>query len=265
MATIILNTPQDLTSSLLAPWRSGRPDSGRYLPQQGVTYEYNNTKVTMTGPIFLNETNCGLDEPCSEKPGDGTIDDLVLYYDPDLSISSFQITTLSGSLLMEAYGLEDFTAYQLTEDFLGNGQEGQWGAFNQGNDTIIGSKHSNFIYGGFGSDTIIGGNGNDVIRGGLGNDVIDGGKGNDSIYSGEGQNQLTGGKGNDLFALSDNGFASIIKFSTKDDAILLESGRSAYSINPKADSTEIIFNMTGNKIAELPGISSTKNLNIYFG
>lgn len=254
MAEIRLYTAEDTTDSLLDPWRSGNPEGVQVLPEPGVRYEYEGRIVTLLGPLFLNEPQGGVDE-------------LVLFFDPDLSITSFRIQDLSGKLLMEVRGIDGFTAYELTGEWdspFDGVQEARWAAFNGGDDRITGTRAQDFLYGGFGADVITGGSGDDVIRGGDGNDTINGGKGNDSLYSGLGQNRLRGGKGFDLFVLDDQGFAVINGFKVQEDAVMLASPRSSYSVNPKADSTEIIFNPTGARVAELPGIASLKGLNLFF-
>lgn len=65
--------------------------------------------------------------------------------------------------------------------------------------TFIGGKGTDFIFGRGGNDYIDGGKGNDWLFGGEGNDTILGGAGHDVILGGVGNDTLTGGAGIDVF------------------------------------------------------------------
>lgn len=86
----------------------------------------------------------------------------------------------------------------------------------QGNDTMIGGRiynqmfgeggddiligHNNvgdLLIGSTGNDTLLGLGGNDTLRGGWGDDTLDGGLGNDRLVGGFGNDDLDGGRGND--------------------------------------------------------------------
>lgn len=58
-----------------------------------------------------------------------------------------------------------------------------------GNDTIVGKKFA---------DTLFGLGGNDQLRGSLGDDFVLGGKGNDHLFGGDGNDTLMGEAGNDI-------------------------------------------------------------------
>jgi Ca2+-binding RTX toxin-like protein len=77
-----------------------------------------------------------------------------------------------------------------------------------GNDSIVGSIHNDYLDGGNGDDaingkgcvngknTIIGGSGNDFLSG-IGTNYFDGGAGDDKISAGSGNDEIWGGAGND--------------------------------------------------------------------
>ncbi|WP_170162084.1 calcium-binding protein [Paracoccus siganidrum] len=67
-----------------------------------------------------------------------------------------------------------------------------------GDDSITGSRDSDYILGGAGNDTIFGRVGIDTIRAGAGDDYAHGGLGTDYIYGGSGDDTLDGGGNNDL-------------------------------------------------------------------
>lgn len=64
---------------------------------------------------------------------------------------------------------------------------------------IDGANGNDHIYGRGGPDTLIGGNGSDMLYGGGGRDVLIGGNGNDTLDGGPGPDILTGGNGADVF------------------------------------------------------------------
>ena len=80
-------------------------------------------------------------------------------------------------------------------------------------ESVIGTSHSDSIYGSAGNNTLTGGSGNDslngsigsdVLFGGTGTDTLIGGSGNDAIHSGGGTDRLTGGSGHDQFVFEFN-------------------------------------------------------------
>ncbi len=66
-----------------------------------------------------------------------------------------------------------------------------------GNDTLIGGRSLNLLYGGHGDDTLTGGPSNDLLFGGPGNDILNGLGGNDLLHGGPGTNAGNGGDGLD--------------------------------------------------------------------
>ena len=93
-----------------------------------------------------------------------------------------------------------------------------------GDDTITGAKHDDYLLGEAGDDTISGGAGDDYLFGGDGDDTISGGAGEDYISGGSGDDTLSGGTDADTFAISsDNGTDKITDFSTSEDIILLDA------------------------------------------
>ncbi|MBO6726528.1 MAG: VCBS domain-containing protein, partial [Rhizobiaceae bacterium] len=69
-----------------------------------------------------------------------------------------------------------------------------------GNDTINGGAGRDLLDGGNGSDTLRGGSGNDVLLGGAGADTLRGGTGNDLLFGGQGDDILRGGVGHDFLS-----------------------------------------------------------------
>ena len=76
-----------------------------------------------------------------------------------------------------------------------------------GDDTLTGTKNTDWLFGGNGlygengNDTLRGGDGNDQIWGGAGDDKLFGDAGNDLLYAGVGNDLLTGGAGKDTFVI----------------------------------------------------------------
>lgn len=68
---------------------------------------------------------------------------------------------------------------------------------NAGNDTLYGFGGADILWGGVGDDVLLGFEGNDNLNGNIGNDVVDGGSGDDSLRGGQGNDFLSGGDGND--------------------------------------------------------------------
>ncbi|MFN3867932.1 MAG: Ig-like domain-containing protein [Hyphomicrobiaceae bacterium] len=82
-----------------------------------------------------------------------------------------------------------------------------------GMEGIIGSRHSDALYGDSGDNIILAGDGHDAVYGGSGNDMIDGGNGNDALYGeagddlvtdGAGRDDVYGGAGNDRIVVADD-------------------------------------------------------------
>lgn len=66
-----------------------------------------------------------------------------------------------------------------------------------GDDSLVGTGVSEFLFGELGSDTLSGGEGNDALYGGQGSDSLEGGLGNDILHGEDGADSLAGGLGND--------------------------------------------------------------------
>ena len=74
-----------------------------------------------------------------------------------------------------------------------------------GNDTVYGTKWSDWIDGGDGNDRLYGFNGDDTLLGGAGSDSLYGGDGNDYFEGGIGADVLWGENGNDWMVGGDGG------------------------------------------------------------
>ncbi len=65
-------------------------------------------------------------------------------------------------------------------------------------DSLLGSTHTDVVFGGAGNDRLFGADGNDVLKGGDGNDSVYGGNGANALSGGAGNDYLSGGTGNDI-------------------------------------------------------------------
>ena len=70
-------------------------------------------------------------------------------------------------------------------------------------ESLVGSRHDDYLFGDTGDNVISGSRGNDRIYGGGGNDRIYGGIGNDELNGGEGVDIFYGGIGDDNFVFTD--------------------------------------------------------------
>ena len=90
-----------------------------------------------------------------------------------------------------------------------------------GNDTLLGNKQYDALYGGNGNDTLVALGGVDHLYGGFGNDILDGGTGVDILRGGDFE---AAGAGADKFILGYRGSTNedfIADFNHDDDTILL--------------------------------------------
>ncbi|CAN7428593.1 calcium-binding protein [Rhizobium sp. LjRoot254] len=90
--------------------------------------------------------------------------------------------------------------------------------------TLMGTKAGETIYGGENGAKIRGENGNDYLFAGRGDDVLNGGGGNDFLSAAGGRNQLTGGAGADVFQFhltEDYSYSNITDFQKGIDKIAL--------------------------------------------
>lgn len=97
-----------------------------------------------------------------------------------------------------------------------------------GNDTVIGSKGKEVIYGNSGNDSITAGEENDIIYGGADNDTINAENGDDIVWGEAGNDILDGGAGNDyLFGgIGDDTYI----FAEKYGKDILEDGKGISTI-----------------------------------
>jgi Ca2+-binding RTX toxin-like protein len=116
-----------------------------------------------------------------------------------------RVTLVGGDLADTLEVDQSVVKFSIFTRFLGNG----------GDDTLIGGKERDLMYGddgndtiisGDGTDTIVGGNGNDTIIAGNGQKVIYGGPGDDIISAGTGQGYIFGEDGNDTITTGDARF-----------------------------------------------------------
>jgi hypothetical protein len=111
-----------------------------------------------------------------------------------------------------------------------------------GNDTVTGSAHDDFLWGGVGNDTLAGGTGNDLLFGDLGADSLSGGDGNDTLYGDNSDTMINGGAGT--------------------DALYWAAGANA-NINVGADAVEFVQTLGDNDT--LNGSTATANLVLFAG
>lgn len=67
----------------------------------------------------------------------------------------------------------------------------------QGDDTVVGDRGANLLWGEYGDDAMFGGRGADTLNGGGGDDVLQGGSGADYMNGGEDDDFVSGEGGND--------------------------------------------------------------------
>ncbi|PAU95031.1 hypothetical protein CK240_16805 [Paracoccus salipaludis] len=116
-----------------------------------------------------------------------------------------------------------------------------------GNDTLIGSAEANnFLYGGTGNDSVLGSklddflygqDDNDVVNGGAsGHDHLFGGRGTDRIIGGAGVTQMYGGAGGDTFVAHPRGRTILVDYSPSEGDFLIvnEAGFSADDFRAQA-------------------------------
>jgi Ca2+-binding RTX toxin-like protein len=116
-----------------------------------------------------------------------------------------RVTVVGGNLADTLQVDETVVKFSIYTRWLGNA----------GDDTIIGGKERDLIYGDDGNDTIMTGNGDDTVVGGNGDDtiiagnsqkLIYGGPGDDIISAGTGQGYIFGEDGNDTITTGDARF-----------------------------------------------------------
>jgi Ca2+-binding RTX toxin-like protein len=100
-----------------------------------------------------------------------------------------------------------------------------------GDDALFGLGAGDFLFGGRDDDGLHGGAGADRGWGGSGNDTVRGGPGHDWLWGGAGADALSGGEGNDrLHAVADDGAADTLDCGENDgdrDRAVLRSGDTA--------------------------------------
>jgi Ca2+-binding RTX toxin-like protein len=107
-------------------------------------------------------------------------------------LSGTNLTQISGSwggfqviLQMMTYSVTEFFDLVQAKDWVGLA-----GFIHQGNDSIVGDRYN---------DTLFGGDGNDSFYSHTGRDIINGGAGNDTLEAQGGHDLMTGGRGADTF------------------------------------------------------------------
>ena len=124
-----------------------------------------------------------------------------------------------------------------------------------GNDTVIGSRFSDWIFGAAGADRLEGGRGDDTINGSQGDDLLDGGDGNDKLFGGAGNDVLDGGAGNDRL-IGRSGHDTLTGGAGKDT---LNGGFGNDLLKESADAD---FRLTGRRLTSQE--SSVKETNLHF-
>ncbi len=116
-----------------------------------------------------------------------TLTDLALTGNGVDVLSAIELATLIGGA---GHDRLDATAFSGSATLSGG----------EGDDTLLGTNHSDLLSGGNGDDSLIGAGGNDVLKGGLGNDTLGGDDGQDTLNGGDGNDQLSGDGGNDALS-----------------------------------------------------------------
>src|SRR4028118_1586119 len=142
---------------------------------------------------------------------------------------------------------------------------------NSGDDFLEGDAGKDKICGARDNDTIVGGDDDDIIWGGKGSDLISGDSGNDIIYGGAASDTVTGGTGDDIFAIAKGSGRQtvatadyIADFGNGNDKIRLLDGLAFEDLNiqqgtdANSNSTVIQDKLTGEYLAVLPGVNSSR-------
>jgi Ca2+-binding RTX toxin-like protein len=146
--------------------------------------------TTSTDQVRGTFNGVGFTFDASNKPTGGTIRSATISFRDVTFINPLQqqvdIKMLSFSEVdVSAAGIFGISGKALTNLLLSK------------DDTIIGSRFADTLYGGDGNDLIGGGEGDDTVSGDNGNDRLDGGNGADTLFGGANEDVLTGGIGND--------------------------------------------------------------------
>lgn len=133
-----------------------------------------------------------------------------------------------------------------------------------GDDRISAGEGNDEVTGDAGDDIIYGGAGNDTLNGGAGRDIIYGEAGNDRIFGGGGDNELWGGTGNDtlygnggLDTLNGGNGDNLIYGGSQADIITTGSGNDTIYGNGGAD---VIVTGAGTDVVWLGGGAATIQL-----
>lgn len=122
-------------------------------------------------------------------------------------------------------GNDSITGSRTSDYILGN--EGDDEIFaGVGIDTVRGGEGDDYVNAGLGTDSVYGGDGDDTLEGSGQNDLLDGGEGDDVLYGGLGPDSLVGGSGNDtLSSLTEDRAAPRNASEAAEDGIdVLEGG-----------------------------------------
>ena len=120
-----------------------------------------------------------------------------------------------GPAYVELKGLS-LTVADFNAAYNETGLDGVYDLLTRGNDTVTGSKISDYISSGDGKDTVKAGIGNDTVLGGAKGDKLYGEKGNDYIWGDSGNDRMWGGPGSDKFQFQEgDGKDVIVDFDAK--------------------------------------------------
>lgn len=154
----------------------------------------------------------GVEENGVIRPSEGFIPGGNILSSPDFSNADF---TAAG---YEIARVRVFNAIVGTDgaDRLKGTRQDDYLAGKGSNDTIFAGWGNDRVVGDEGDDKLFGQGGDDELYGGEGDDLLKGGRGNDILDGGAGRNVLHGGSGDDIFVLSADGFADILRFDSGD-------------------------------------------------
>lgn len=120
-----------------------------------------------------------------------TVDDLIIYFDDDNSITLKSFYVGSG-YQVETLHFDGGATVDLTSvSAIPQGDEGS--------NTFNGSSGNDMYFGFGGNDVITGNDGDDRLNGGTGDDIITGGAGNDTLSGGAGNDYVDGGSDDDVY------------------------------------------------------------------
>ncbi|ADE11832.1 VCBS domain-containing protein [Sideroxydans lithotrophicus] len=150
-------------------------------------------------------------------------------------IGGFNRNDLLAGLSIQRFEFVDgtvMTAQQLVD--LGINVDGT-----TGDDVLLGSSSTDYMFGDDGNDVLLAGAGDDALDGGYGNDVLSGEGGNDILQGGIGYDVLYGGTGNDTY---------VFNYGDGQDRIIDNQGSNTLQFGAGIFASDVTFSKFGSDL-----------------